>query len=98
MERNNWIKLFDVYKNLLTDNEIAAFQDYYEEDLSLSEMAENKQVSRTAIHNTLKKTEEKLMEFESKMHWQQKEEMLLKAMELETKEEIKACIEKVLNQ
>ena len=34
--------LFDIYGELLTDNEKNSFRDYYQEDLSLSEIADEK--------------------------------------------------------
>ena len=46
--------LFDIYGDLLTDNERDNFRDYYQEDLSLSEIAGEKNVSRSAIQKTIK--------------------------------------------
>ena len=40
---------------------------YFNEDLTLSEIAENMQVSRQAIFDSLKKSEKKLLEIESKV-------------------------------
>jgi len=57
-------KLFDCYSNLLTEKERNCFKDYYGEDLSLQEIAENNNVSRSAIHKTIKNVEEKLDEYE----------------------------------
>ena len=34
-------KLFDAYKNILKEEEKNIFYDYYEEDLSMQEIAEN---------------------------------------------------------
>lgn len=58
-------KLFDCYSALLTEKERICFKDYYEEDLSLQEIAENNKVSRSAIHKTIKNVEEKLDYYES---------------------------------
>lgn len=60
-------KLFDCYEMLLTDKERNSFKDYYEEDLSLQEIAENNNVSRSAIHKTIKIVEEKLDFYESNL-------------------------------
>ena len=60
-------ELFDTYKSLLTDKEQECFLDYYGEDLSLSEIAENKQVSRNAVHKTLKNVITKLEDYEQKL-------------------------------
>ena len=58
-------ELYDLYGNLLTDKQQTYFEEYYFNNLSLSEMSENYDVTRTAIHNLLKSTEEKLKYFES---------------------------------
>jgi len=60
-------KLFDCYGKLLTEKERNCFQDYYEEDLSLQEIAENNKVSRSAIHKMLKNVEEKLDFYEENL-------------------------------
>jgi len=61
-------ELFEIYSPLLTDNERETFKDYYFEDLSLSEISENKGVSRAAIQKTLKVTIKKLEDFENNLH------------------------------
>ncbi len=58
------IGLYDYYGELLTDKQKEYFKDYYFDNLSLSEISENKNVSRTAIHNVIKDAERKLREFE----------------------------------
>lgn len=60
-------KLFDCYERLLTDKERNTFKDYYEEDLSLQEIADNNNVSRSAIHKTIKNVEEKLDFYEDSL-------------------------------
>lgn len=60
--------LFDIYSELLTEKEIATFKDYYQEDLSLSEIAESNNVSRTAVQKTVKNVIDKLNNYEEKLH------------------------------
>lgn len=68
MENREYICiLFDYYGNLLTDKQIKYFQDYYFENLTLSEISENNNVSRNAVHKTIKETEEKLLFYEDKL-------------------------------
>ena len=43
------------------------FEDYYFDNLSLQEISENYNVSRNAVHNSLKDTEEKLIYYEEKL-------------------------------
>ena len=49
------ISLYDIYNSLLTDKQKLYFEDYYFNNLSLSEMSENYEVSRNAIHKQIKK-------------------------------------------
>lgn len=64
MDRVELTNLFDIYESLLTDREKEIFKYYYYEDLSLSEIGENLNITRTGVFNTLKKVEEKLIQFE----------------------------------
>ena len=59
------IDLFDIYGELLTEKQINYFKDYYFDNLTLQEIAENNDVSRNAVHKQLKETEEKLRHFEN---------------------------------
>lgn len=63
-EREKIIRLFDIYKKLLTDKQRECFQCYYFEDLSLNEIGENLGVSKAFIGKTLKTIICKLNEYE----------------------------------
>lgn len=56
--------LFDYYGELLTPKQQAYFKDYYFNNLTLSEIAENENVSRNAIHKQIKESENKLLNYE----------------------------------
>ena len=56
--------LYDYYAELLTPKQRNYFKDYYFENFTLSEMSENYDISRNAIHKNLKETEEKLKLYE----------------------------------
>lgn len=65
MENREYLnKLFDIYKELLTDVEQETFISYYIEDLSLSEIAENRGISKSSVGKTLSGVEEKLLNYE----------------------------------
>ncbi len=68
--------LFDAYKGMLTKIQVEVFQMYYLEDLSLAEIAKHEKKSRTAISDTLKKTEEKLLALEKKLKLGEKIQMI----------------------
>ncbi len=62
------IDLYDLYGDLLTEKQQNYFEDYYFSNLSLSEIAENVDVSRNAVHNQIKDVEEKLLYYEAHLH------------------------------
>ncbi len=72
--------LFSIYRELLTKKEQNIFSLYYEENLSLSEIAENLQITRSAVGNTVKIVEKKLEEYEKKLHILAKNELLKMAL------------------
>lgn len=57
--------LYDIYGELLTQKQKEYFEDYYFDNLTLQEIAENNDVSRNAVHKQIKETEEKLNHFEN---------------------------------
>ncbi len=67
MSREEFINLYIIYSDLLTINQKNYFKSYYFEDLSLSEIAENYNVSKTLIGKTLKQVESKLMDLENSL-------------------------------
>lgn len=78
MDRTIYLNnLYDCYKELFTDKQKEYFEDYYFNDLSLSEIAENNDVSRNAVHNQLKIVEEKLIELENKLSLYNKKEKII---------------------
>ncbi len=64
----HYLGLWDLYHPLLTDTQSEICELYYSCDLSLSEIAEQKGVSRQAVSETLKKSRELLDFYESKLH------------------------------
>lgn len=70
------ISLYDYYKELLTKKQQDYFEEYYFNDLSLSEISENHGVSRNAVHKQLKDIASKLAEYEDKL------KLYSKAMEI----------------
>ena len=60
-------ELFDYYGELLTEKQKEYFKFYYFDNLSLSEIAQENNVSRNAVSKTLKEVKEKLDYYESIM-------------------------------
>mgnify|MGYP004581474999 CR=1 FL=1 len=59
--------LLETYGKLLTEKQYQMLDDYYNNDLSLSEIAENANITRQAVRDNLKKGESKLFEYEEKL-------------------------------
>ncbi|MBR3152167.1 MAG: putative DNA-binding protein [Clostridia bacterium] len=59
--------LCELYGKLLTEKQFEFLDDYYNNDLSLSEIAENNGITRQAVRDILKKGECKLFEYEEKL-------------------------------
>ncbi|HET7629314.1 MAG TPA: putative DNA-binding protein [Bacillales bacterium] len=59
--------LYDFYHPLLTEKQRQYMALYYMDDYSLGEVAEQFHVSRQAVHDTLRRTEAMLEDFEEKL-------------------------------
>ena len=59
--------LYDFYGALLSDSQREVMSLYHEDNLSLSEIAEELSQSRQAVHYSLKKAESSLASFEDKL-------------------------------
>ena len=65
------IMLFDIYGELLTETQKTMFDFYYNDDLSLAEIAQIIGISRQGVRDGIKKAEEELFFLEEKLHlWQ----------------------------
>ena len=56
--------LYDYYSGLLKEAQREILSDYYFNDLSLSEIADERGISRQGVHDTIKRCSKSLMEFE----------------------------------
>lgn len=94
MENNLYLcSLYDCYNKLLTDKQKLYFEDYYFNNLSLSEMSENYNISRNAVHKQLKDVVIKLEEFEEKLRINERNNKLLS---LNINKELKEEIERII--
>lgn len=68
IEKNVQISMLcQIYGKLLTDKQFELIDDYYNNDLSLSEIAENNEITRQAVRDIIKKGEKKLFEYEKEL-------------------------------
>ena len=58
------IMLFDIYGELLTPTQKTMFDLYYNDDLSLAEVAENTGITRQGARDSIKRAEETLLSLE----------------------------------
>lgn len=66
-KRVRMAQLFDTYKNMLTDKQQQCMALYFNEDLSLTEIATELGVSRQAVFDLLKRVEAQLNKYEGKL-------------------------------
>ena len=87
--------LFDYYGELFTDKQKEYFIDYYFNNLTLQEIAENNNVSRNAVHKNLKDILNKLDYYEKKLHLysnKKKIEKIISNLDNKTKKKIEDLI------
>ncbi len=60
-------RLFALYGGLLTEKQFQCLSFYFDDDLSLSEIADEVSVSRQAVHDLLKRVEQTLERYEAKL-------------------------------
>ena len=90
-----YASLFDYYGDLFTDKQKEYFIDYYFNNLTLQEIAENNNISRNAVHKNIKDVIEKLDYYESKLNLysnKKKIEKLIENIDKEIKEKIEELI------
>lgn len=60
--------LYDFYGELLTAHQRSVYEDAVYNDMSLSEIAEGRGISRQGVHDLLKRCDRILQDYESKLH------------------------------
>lgn len=68
MEKDYKISLLlDFYGELLSQKQRLAIEGYYNEDCSLAEIAQEMDITRQAVRDIIKRTEQSLLQMESKL-------------------------------
>ena len=60
--------LYDFYGELLTEHQHQVYEDVVLNDFSLSEVAENRGISRQGVHDMIRRCNKSLEEYENKLH------------------------------
>ena len=63
----NFCYLLDTYRAMLTENQVQMMTYYYDDDLSLGEIAENCGITRQGVRDSIKRGEKVLIELEEKL-------------------------------
>lgn len=104
-QRMRLSKLFAMYGGLLTEKQFQCLSFYFDDDLSLSEIADEMEVSRQAVYDLLKRVEQTLEKYESKLGLLAKKEEqelklqrvieTLKSSRFSAKKEVIAVLEEI---
>ena len=84
-----YTKLFSIYKSQLSKTQQEIIEDYYFFDLSITEIAENRSISRSAVEDALSKGCNKLDDLEKELNILEKSES--------TKEKLESLKSRALN-
>ena len=60
--------LYDFYGELLTEHQKLIYEDFVLNDLSLSEIAEDREISRQGVYDIVRRCRKQLQGYEAKLH------------------------------
>jgi predicted DNA-binding protein YlxM (UPF0122 family) len=91
--------LLDIYAELLTPYQQEIMDLYYQEDLSLKEIADEKEISRNAVFTLINRVEKILINYEEKLHLLEKRRRIQDELDSETNIDVlKAKLESILDE
>ncbi len=88
----------DFYGDLLTNHQKEILDDYYNEDLSMNEIAENYEISKSAVQDLIKRSINQLENYEKVLKLVEKNrkfEIILEDMRNENNAQINKYIERL---
>lgn len=84
--KERFASLLLAYGKLLSKKTLGRMENFYLDDLSLSEIADNEGVSRSAIQQAIKDGEKELLRYEEKLNLSSKSKKLLSLLDALEKE------------
>jgi len=90
-EREYLLSLYEIYNKLLTEKERVYFENYYYEDLSLQEIADNFEVSKSYVGKLLNNIEKKIINYEELLTINERNnkiKSIIKDLDIEVKNKI----------
>lgn len=92
--------LYDFYGALLNEHQRDIYEAYVYENLSLSEIAVSKDISRQGVHDLIKRCDKSLEDYENRLHLVAKFMVIRKDIEkieeLSKQDEVRDLAEKIL--
>lgn len=67
IDKNKGNLLLDYYGSLLTKHQLSILDDYFKDDLSMNEIAENRNISKAAVSDIIKRSVSLLENYENKL-------------------------------
>ena len=74
--------LLDFYGDMLTDTQREVVDAYYNEDLSLAEIAQDRDITRQGVRDAIKRAEQQLLEMEDRLGLARRFQEIQKALTL----------------
>ncbi len=97
-DREYDILLLDYYGELLTAHQKEILQEYYNEDLSMNEIAENYSISKSAVQDLIKRSMHQLKEYEKTLALIERDhqlDLILADMKKENNDLLNHFVEKI---
>lgn len=76
LDRDLANQLMDYYGSLLTKHQLNILKDYFEDDLSMNEIAENLNISKAAVSDNINRALKQLKSYEDKLKCIEKDDKL----------------------
>ena len=73
--------LLDFYGDILTDTQRETMDAYYNQDMSLAEIADDRAISRQGVRDSIKRAEQLLMDMEERLGLAKRFQAVQKALE-----------------
>lgn len=88
--------LLDIYGGLLTEKQRSFLDYYYNDDLSLAEIAENENITRQGVFDVIKRASDQLNNFEKKLRLNERfDSISVEADKILKGEEANKCAESI---
>ena len=89
IDRNRYCLLLDYYGTLLTEHQYEVLDEYFNEDLSMNEIADNRAISKSAVQDLIRRAIKELDRYENSLALYEKDRKLDKILdEMQAEEDV----------